>query len=284
MIEALGPQLPQWLERAIGVLRLMLIVFALLVVLVVMLPFHLLALATGSDWAARIPVTFHRILLWLLGIRVRIEGTVTRDRPLLLVSNHVSLLDIPVLSTIAPLSFIAKSEIREWPVIGLFARMQQTVFIERGERRKAGQQARVIAARLAARGIMVLFPEGTTGDANALLPFKTPLFEAAKLALAESDLDHAHVQAVAIQFHSLHGVPLCRAERPHVAWPGEVGLVESLLPVVLRGGLDVTVHCAPATQLTEASNRKVVAAQSRATIRNLLAGGPAPDATLDSAA
>jgi 1-acyl-sn-glycerol-3-phosphate acyltransferase len=282
MIEAFGHTIPPWAERCIATLRLVAIIAILLLVLAILVPLQLLFLRLASQLAAKLPVTFHRILLWLLGVKVHVDGDVSLERPLLIVANHVSLLDISVLSTVAPLSFVAKSEIRDWPVIGLFARMQRTVFIERGDRRQAGQQATEIAERLAAEETMVLFPEGTTGDANALLPFKTPLFEAAKVALKAVSVDHAQVQPVALHYHTLHGMPLTRAERPHIAWPGEVGLLESLMPLILKGGLDVTVRCAPATRLDDTSDRKVVAAETRDAIRAMLTGGPGQASVLDS--
>lgn len=281
MAEILGPTLPVWLQRSIAAFRLGGILFVLLCVLLALFPVQLFALRFAPRLAARLPMTFHRVLLWLFGIRVRLEGALTDERPLLIVSNHISLLDIPILATIAPLSFVSKSEVGDWPVIGLLARMQRTVFVQRGDRRKVGQQTNEIAERLIARETMVLFPEGTTGDANVVLPFKTSLFEAAKVALKSGVADHAQVQPVAIHYNKYHGMPLSRAERPHVAWLGEFSLFESLMPLALKGGLDVTVRCAPAMRLDETSNRKAIAAHSRNAIRSMLTGGFHHDGALD---
>ena len=123
---------------------------------------------------------------------------------------------------------------------------------------------------MTAKEVMVLFPEGTTTDGNRLSPFKTALFEAAKIALLKSPVETAVVQPVAIDYSHLHGLPIARAERPHVAWPGEVGLAESVIPLVRKGALDVTVHVAEPIILTEQSNRKQIAAAATESIRSML--------------
>ena len=258
----------------IGHLRVALVLISGAAVLLVLLPLHLVALVIakmGWTWPAGVlPVLFHKILLLLFGVRFTIDGRLSKSRPLLLVANHVSWLDIVVLGSIAPLSFVAKSEMASWPVFGTLAKLQRTVFVKREERRKVGQQASEIANRMTAREIMVLFPEGTTSDGHQLLPFKTPLFEAAKLALISSPVENAVVQPIAINYTRLHGMTLGRAKRSHVAWPGEIGLGESLIPIIREGALDVTVHVGEPIILTEASNRKIISANASKSIQSML--------------
>ncbi len=218
---------------------------------------------------AVLPMVFHRIVTRLFGVRVHLTAPLPTDRPLLIVANHVSWLDIPVLSTLAPMSFVAKADMATWPLFGWLAKMQRTIFVAREERRKAGAQADEIAERLAAHEVIVLFPEGTTSDGNVLLPFKTPLFEAAKLALAKTGLERATVLPVALRYDRLHGLPVGRAEMADIAWPGEIGLGENLLPLVAKGALDVTVHCSPPLHLDAGSDRKVIAAQAARAIRQM---------------
>ncbi len=255
----------------IATLRLLVASVLVGAALLVLLPLQTLTLILLPGRSGLLPVIFHRIILRVFGVRLLLEGKMVRERPLLIVANHVSWLDIAVLGSVAPLSFVAKSEMASWPLFGRLAKLQRTVFIKRDERRSSGDQANVIAERMTAREIMVLFPEGTTSDGNALLPFKTPLFEAAKLALADSPVEEAVVQPVAIHYTRLHGLPLGRARRPHVAWPGDIGLLESLVPIVMTGALDVVVKIGDPIRLMENSNRKVVAAQAHSSIRQMLA-------------
>lgn len=258
----------------IATIRLIILVLGLLLTLLVLLPIHLPALVLArmgypliATWS---PVVFHRAALALMGVRLTVDGTLPKHRPLLIVANHVSWLDIAVLGAMAPLSFVAKSEMQSWPVFGWLAFLQRTIFIRRASRREAGHQANSIAERMTAREIIVLFPEGTTTDGNKLAAFKTPLFEAARFALVNSPVHQAIVQPVAINYDRLHGLPMGRAKRPHVAWPGEIGLVESLVGIVSTGALDVTVKMSEAINFTEESKRKIVSAQAHKAIRDML--------------
>jgi len=250
------------------------VILGLVAVLIIILPFHLVALVAAKFGAPKLagymPVVFHKSALKLAGVRLMVSGTLPKNRPLLLVSNHVSWLDIVVLGAFAPLSFVAKSEMLSWPVFGKLAQMQRTVFIQRERRRQSADQANAIADRMAEKEIMVLFPEGTTTDGNGLSPFKSPLFEAVRIALASSPVEEAIVQPVAIDYSHIHGLPIGRAERPHVAWTGDLGLAESLFPIIKTGALDVTIHLGEPIVFTEQSNRKIVSAESAAAIGNML--------------
>src|SRR5262249_17962547 len=95
----------------------------------------------------------------------------------LLVSNHLSYLDVLVLSSITPAIFVSKSEVKHWPVFGWMARRAGTLFIERAKR---GDVARVNdeADRLPETGmLLVIFPEGTSSDGREVLPFRSSLLE-----------------------------------------------------------------------------------------------------------
>ncbi|MEP0944820.1 MAG: lysophospholipid acyltransferase family protein [Rhizobiaceae bacterium] len=255
-------------------LRLVWILFVGVLVLLALLPLQFLALLLDRlGWSAPaqyIPMYFHRALLAIVGIRLHLEGKLPPDRPLLLVANHVSWLDIVVFGAVGRVSFVAKAEMSQWPIFGTLAKLQRTVFVRREERRNSHHQANEVADRLTAREIMVLFPEGTTTDGNLLAPFKTSLFEAAKIALKQSPVETALVQPASIQYTHLHGLPLCRAERPHVTWPGELELGESLIPIFKQGALDVAIRLGEPIILEDTSNRKIVARQAVESIRSML--------------
>lgn len=97
----------------------------------------------------------------------------------LLVSNHLGYLDILILGAIAPAVFVAKSEVRRWPVFGWFARLAGTVFVRRGRRRDAARSAAEISDALDNGALVVLFPEGTSSGGHHVLPFKSALLEPA---------------------------------------------------------------------------------------------------------
>jgi len=93
--------------------------------------------------------------------------------------NHISFLDILALDALRPVHFIAKSEIRDWPVIGTLCVRTGTIFIERGRRHAVHQVLGTMARQLREGEVVSFFPEGTTSDGTRLLPFHTNLFEAA---------------------------------------------------------------------------------------------------------
>jgi 1-acyl-sn-glycerol-3-phosphate acyltransferase len=93
----------------------------------------------------------------------------------LLVSNHLSYLDVLVLGALTPATFVAKREVKHWPVFGWFAALAGTVFVNRERRIQTGQAAKAIEAVLDRGQLIVLFPEGTSSDGTAVLPFKSSL-------------------------------------------------------------------------------------------------------------
>src|ERR1043165_8139832 len=160
-------------------------VFAL--VTAVLMPVQWLTVALKRPLRRRIPVFYHRFVCRLVGVRVRATGAPVGDRPLLIVANHSSWLDISIITSLAPVGFVGKGEIARWPSYGLLAKLQRTVFVERYRRQKTGAVNAQIAHGLAEGDPVLLFGEGTAGDGNRVLPFRTALIGAARAAIAEQE-------------------------------------------------------------------------------------------------
>lgn len=124
---------------------------------------------------AWLPMRFHRAAVRLLGLHVSIDGTPADVPRTAWVANHLSYLDVPVLGACLPARFVAKDEVRQWPVFGLLSRLQRTVFIGR---RRADTNAALdsMAGALGAGGSLVLFAEGTTSDGRDVQAFRPPAF------------------------------------------------------------------------------------------------------------
>lgn len=124
-----------------------------------------------------------RQLICLLGIRIddRISSaSFTRASTHgLLVSNHISLIDIFVINAVLPSGFVSKSEVASWPLIGWMSRQTGTIFIERGNRRAAHHTQENMIKALAAGGRLAMFPEGTTTTGEQVLPFHAALLQSA---------------------------------------------------------------------------------------------------------
>lgn len=245
----------------------------LVVFLIVTLPLmavQWLLLATGPRGAIWLPHYYHRFICRLLGLRLQVVGSIDATRPALIVANHVSWLDIPVISSIAPVSFVAKSEVARWPLIGWLARLQRSVFIDRSARNGAHQQARSIAERLAAGDRIVLFAEGTTGDGNRVLPFKSALLAAVGLGNGETPRPDVAVQTLAISYTHVHGIPLGRMLRPFVAWYGDMDVPGHAWRVLKNGPIDASIQIGEPLPISEFASRKALAAHTERVIRGAM--------------
>jgi lyso-ornithine lipid O-acyltransferase len=179
---------------------------------------------------------------------------------LLVVSNHVSWLDIVVLGGLVPLSFVAKSEVAGWPVIGTLARLQRTIFVDRVRRSATADIARCMGHRLVAGDTIVLFGEGTTGDGNRVLPFRPALLAAVREAMSASGAAAAPIlmQPLSIAYSALDGLPLGRADRPSVAWYGDMSFGSHLARLLSIGPIDVTLRFAEPFEVAD-GDRKTLA-------------------------
>jgi 1-acyl-sn-glycerol-3-phosphate acyltransferase len=251
------------MKRAVVGLKLLLVGLFLLAVL----PAQLVALRLRRPLAGRLPVAFHRLVLALFGVRVVVRGTPPGATPTLVVSNHVSWLDIPVLGSLRPLSFIAKSEIAGWPVIGWLAKLQRSVFIDRSRRSATAEVNAAVAHRLARGEAIVLFAEGTTGDGNRILPFRSSLIGAARTALADPALDQLHLQPLAVSYVRRNGLPVTRRDRPEIAWYGDMDLAPHLAGFVRGGPIDAVVTWGEPIPFSAASDRKRATALAEAAVR-----------------
>lgn len=220
-----------------------------------LIPVQAFALVVGWRLYERLPVFYHRVCCRLLGLRVSVVGTPVDTRPALLISNHCSYLDIPAFSTTTALSFVAKSEVEEWPLFGLLARLQRTVFVDR-RRASAGRQRDAIQERLGAGNVLVLFAEGTSSDGNRVLPFKSALFSVAERWEGEEELA---VQPVSIAYTHLDGVPMGRGCRPFYAWYGDMDLGSHLVAFAGLGRADVEIRFHDPVRISDYASRREMA-------------------------
>lgn len=242
---------------------------ALLLAAGLMLPLQLWAVRAGWRVAERIPVCFHRLLLTLFRVRVVVQGQPPdRGRPTLVLSNHVSWMDISVLGSLLPLSFVAKTEVAGWPLVGLFARMQRCIFIDRARKSHTTHVNTEVAHRLAGGDVIVLFPEGTTGDGNRVLPFRSALVGAARAALTEPTLERIDLQPLALVYVRRNGLPVTRRERPAIAWYGDMDLAPHLAAVLREGPLDAVVQWGEPIPFDAVSDRKQATAEAEAAVRS----------------
>ncbi|CAN1723268.1 Lyso-ornithine lipid O-acyltransferase [Hyphomicrobium sp. 1Nfss2.1] len=233
-----------------------------------LMPVQALLVRSRSRRARTFPHWYHRQVCRLLGIRIKITGNVASDRPVLIIANHTTWLDIPVLSAVAPVSFVAKKEVASWPFVSSLARLQRTVFVDRSRRTAVGTTAGEITGRLARGDTIVLFAEGTSSDGNRVLPFMTSLFAAAKPSAGEvGAAPDAVVQTLSAVYTRLHGLPLGRADRPAVSWFGDMEMRSHAWELLKAGPLDVEIRIGAPVPLSSFTDRKELARHSEGEVR-----------------
>ncbi|MEO8668701.1 MAG: 1-acyl-sn-glycerol-3-phosphate acyltransferase [Bauldia sp.] len=250
-----------------GFVRAGLAIAILAILTIVLMPLQILATRWHWKLASRLPHVWQRVAARLLGVRVRVTGTPARP-PLMLASNHVSWLDIVVLSVALPVSFIAKSEVAGWPVFGTLARLQRTIFVEREKRARTVEVGEHIAARVDRGDVMVLFAEGTTGDGIHLKSFKSALIGAAGAAVAGDE--PITVQPVAVIYSGIHGLPLGHQDWPLIAWYGDMEMVPHFLRLASLGAIDATVSFGAPIRFAPDTDRKTVTRICHDAVRDMI--------------
>lgn len=198
-------------------------------------------------------------LLAILAIRLECVGEAPAHGPGggLIAANHVSWVDVFAIGAVRHTRFVAKSEIRDWPVAGPIAERAGTLFVHRARRHDTGRIANQVKDALAAGDLVGLFPEGTTTEGDDLLKFHSSLFEP---AVAHG----ARVHPVAIRYLHPDGTP-CRA----AAFVGELSFAQSL-GLVIRTR-EIVARVAFGDPVDAAGlHRREVAALAQARVATLL--------------
>jgi 1-acyl-sn-glycerol-3-phosphate acyltransferase len=188
-------------------------------------------------------------VLRILGVAVRVEGDPPApDTGAVIAANHVSWLDIFAVQAVHPTRFVAKSEIRDWPVAGWIAEHAGTLFIRRSLRRDTARINELVHTALAQGDCVGIFPEGTTTEGDTLLKFHSSLFE-------PTVANAARVHPCAIRYQHADGSP-CRA----IAYVGELSFMQSLGLTIRQRDVVASVRFAPAIDAGTLSRREVAAA------------------------
>jgi 1-acyl-sn-glycerol-3-phosphate acyltransferase len=249
------------------------LVGAAFIVLTALLALVLALIALARlPWAGTLSIAYSRAVCALLGVRIRVVGAPPRQHAALILSNHVSWLDVLVVTATVPVIFVAKREIAGWPLIGWVARARGTVFVDRARRQQTAAANAAIARHLAEGQSIVLFAEGTSSDGNRVLPFRSALVGALKTALERAGRRMCIVvQPLSISYVSVQGLPMGRQHRPVVAWYGNRGLIPHLAEFLRRGAVDVVLSWGEPIEDDGIADRKAVVRSVETAVRRLTA-------------
>jgi 1-acyl-sn-glycerol-3-phosphate acyltransferase len=225
----------------------------MLLLLVVCAPLHLLWKLVGAGrWWPRV---FLSGIGMIAGLHLRTEGRPAKGA--LLLSNHVSWLDIPALAHVTGSAFVAHDGLAAFPLLKWLCEMNDTVFIARHDRTSIALQVRQVRAAMAARGCLTLFPEGTTSDGTGLLPFKSSLLSA---------LDPLPPGVV------VQPVLLAYDDAAQIAWVGEEHGLDNFKRILARfRPVRLTLHLLPPLGDAALADRKTISAAARAQIAEAIA-------------
>ena len=219
---------------------------ALIAALAGALMLHGLWRAAGarSPWPRRLLGLTARIV----GAQARIIGTPLR-RDVVFVSNHLSWIDILLLAGATGTTFVAKGELKAVPLVGWLCTLNNTLFVERGNRMGIRAQIERLRAALASGWAVTIFIEGTTGDGRALLPFKPAL-----LAAIDPPPPGLRVQPVRIDYGP---------QTEMLVWGDESGPAHAKRILMRRGKFPATLNFSESFAPADHGDRKGVAAEAR---------------------
>jgi len=202
-------------------------------------------------------------LLRILNVSLVVEGSAPgpAERGAMIAANHVSWVDIFLISSVRPTCFIAKSEVLEWGLAGWIALRAGTLFIRRDQWRDTARVSDIVRAALAEGQCVGLFPEGITTEGDTLLKFHSSLFQPAVA-------NDAHVHPAAIRYERADG-SLCR----EMSFRGERTFMESLRLIIDEPAVVARISFAPHVE-TSGAHRREVALATRSRVARLLGMEP----------
>lgn len=254
-------------RRVMRLVRLVAQLLAGLVTVALLFPFY------GRERRWRAVQRWSAGICRIVGLELSVSGEVPRPagRPVLVVANHVSWLDIQAIHAVCPVRFVAKSEVRNWAAIGWLSARTGTLFIHRSRHRHAAQINRAIHEAFAAGDMIAVFPEGTTTDGKRLLRFHTSLLQPA-----------VDEQALVVPL-ALRYVDSAGAIDLTPSYVGDRNLVQSVLAIVAAPRLRAELRFLPAIEAKGRTRRELAqfTHTAIATALKLHAAGSAPGKPCD---
>jgi lyso-ornithine lipid O-acyltransferase len=211
-----------------------------------------------AQWRQRWSV----VTLRIAGVTMQVKGEVPLDG--LLVSNHMGYLDVVTLGAVAPVAFVSKSEVRSWPVAGALTRAAGTIYVDRASRTATVGVTAQMKERLEAGVPVMMFPEGTSTDGAAMLPFRTALFE------APAELG-ATIHMASLRY-TVPGDANPETVKNRVAYWDDTSFGVHVFRLLAIRRIDAFIEFSPV--IITATERKKAAAEAEAVVRGMLEQRP----------
>lgn len=251
------------------ILRVLFFVFVYFPLMAVFVPIQFVITRLGLYWTVPVRL-FHTLGRIFLGMKVKVIGEPSHDRATLIVSNHISWTDIIAVGSKADVTFVAKSEIKNWFFVGFMASLQRTLYVDRKKRSDARRVSQEMGKRIASGSAVLLFAEGQSDLGTHVLPFRSALIGAAQHAMQDAGATEVMIQPLTIAYTKLQGLPVGRTDRSFIAWIKSKSVKQNISEILTGGTREVTLAFGTPRPLTAGADRKVLAKQSENEVRRML--------------
>ncbi len=183
-----------------------------------------------EPWRNRCLTFWGKTSAWILSVNVKTKGDIPQP-PFLLVSNHLSYVDIIILFSVLKTTFVAKLEVASWPVLGLISKTIGIVFIDRSRKKDVKRVNKVISEQINERQGITIFPEGTTSPGASVLRFRAPL------------LEHAAAECIEVSYCAIN-YKLMASNEPvfnTVCWWGDASMFDHLFNLAKQKNIKATI-------------------------------------------
>jgi 1-acyl-sn-glycerol-3-phosphate acyltransferase len=200
-------------------------------------------------WISRFSRSFSLLCTTILNIKIQRQGKLDHlwEGGAVIVSNHMGYLDGIVLGALFPLIYVSKKEVRAWPIIGWWTALIGTIFVERGRKERTPLLVNETTKKLRQRANILVFPEGTSGSGDGLLPFQTVLFAAPLIA-------RAPVVPVTLTYTRIDHEPASPANRDQIYWYGEMAFMSHFWNLLGLQTIEVSVTIHPKIETSRYAN------------------------------
>lgn len=232
-----------------------LLLFTLLCVLLVIIFYYILP---KKIWIYFVRMWAYCTVI-LIGIKIKGGGSYRYvEKNTMIIANHISWLDIPILFTQHSVSFVGRAELKKWPIISMLIKSGGTIFINRERKRDLIHVNEIISKELLQGSTIGLFPEGKTGKGLVLAPFKAPLFAAPIMAKST-------IIPLVIKYYTKDGKPTTAT-----TYEGDITLWQSLKSSLLLNGIIVKITALPRVTATDFNSREELALYLHEQINNYI--------------
>jgi lyso-ornithine lipid O-acyltransferase len=251
------------------IFRTLFFVFIFIPAMIVLIPIQFVITRLGQFWSGP-TMLFHKIGCVFLGIRVKTLGEPLHGRPTLLLSNHISWTDIIAIGSVADVTFVAKTGVRNTFFVGFMASLQRTLYVDYHSRKDAKRTSEEMAKRLSKNSAVLLFAEGHRDLGTHVQPFRSALVGAAQAAMEEGGAKDVAIQPVTIAYTHLQGLPVSRNERSGISGMNARGFKAVVTNLLTSGMKDVVVAFGAPIPLGPDTDRKVVTKLAENQVRRML--------------